>query len=212
MAEHLLNARQLLYWLARKLNGRESFIQQLIEVADRLSETGVPWDEETCYRIQQQLMIVLEQPDTEFSLEFENQWLTDSLSGLPQDLSPETEIIQLPIDKTKGRAGQLPANQGANQGEEQSSEKEQASGGQSERADSRGQESDGEDSREPGPPSGAKSVSASDANMVEDYFTIVVNGVRFHISKEQLSPLQRGRDEASSIKAYKSESPAKACH
>ena len=40
-----------------------------------------------------------------------------------------------------------------------------------------------------------------------DYFAIVVGGVEFHIKKEQLPPLERGRGKISEIKAYKPESP-----
>ena len=80
LSEHLLNTRQLLYWLAPKLNGRAAFVQQLLELSESMAETTV-WPEETLQSIQQQLAIILEQPDTEFSLIFEYHDLTGRLSN-----------------------------------------------------------------------------------------------------------------------------------
>ena len=71
LGEHLLNVRQLLHWLAPKLNGREAFIQQLLELSADSSEQPASLSEETLESIRHQLAIVLEQPDTEFSLDFE---------------------------------------------------------------------------------------------------------------------------------------------
>ena len=80
LSEHLLNTRQLLHWLAPKLNGRAAFVQQLLELSESMAETTV-WPEETLQSIQQQLAIILEQPDTEFSLIFEYHDLTGRLSN-----------------------------------------------------------------------------------------------------------------------------------
>ena len=79
MAEHLLSIRQLLNWLAPKLNGREHIVQQLLELLSGEYETVLP--EETLEAIQRQLAIVLEQPDTEFSLEFEYSELLRTVIG-----------------------------------------------------------------------------------------------------------------------------------
>ena len=80
LSEHLLSTRQLLHWLAPKLNGRAAFVQQLLELSESMAETTV-WPEETLHSIQQQLVIILEQPDTEFTLAFEYQDLAHRLSG-----------------------------------------------------------------------------------------------------------------------------------
>ena len=103
MAEHLLNARQLLQWLAPKLNGRESFIQKLMDIADDLVEASPIWDNEPFDEIQRQLSIVLEQPDTEFSLVFESHQLAHTL--LPASL--EKAIIQLPYGTGSGQSASL---------------------------------------------------------------------------------------------------------
>ena len=198
-SKHLLNVRQLLQWLAPKLNGREAFICQLLEIADKAPYTSLPLDEETRYRFQQQLMAVLEQPDTEFSLEFETRLLADSLSDLSQGASLEAGIIQLPKGKTEGLPDRLPADQG-----EQQSSKEQASDRPPDRAFRREQENNDEDGKQPGQPTGVKLNEQGG----DGYFAIVVNRVRFYINKEQLSSLQRGQEEVSSIKAYKPENPA----
>ena len=204
LSEHLLNTRQLLQWLAPKLNGRETFIQQLLKISDSIPNTNQLWHEETRHRIQQQLMVVLEQPDTEFSLQFETHLLADSLSGWSQEATPETGIIQLPKGKDEGQSGQLPTGQG----EQQPSEKKQASDRHPDQAGNMDQGNNGEGSRQPRQPSGAQSLSDSGAQTAEDNFTIVVNRVRFKISKDQLSPSQRGQEEASSIKAHNPENPA----
>ena len=158
MAEHLLSTRRLLRWLAPKLNGQEAFVQRLMEVIDTVSETlplcDALWDAETLSDIQQQLMVVLEQPDTEFSLEFETHLLADTLSELSRGASPEAGIIQLPNEKKENQPGQLPSDQST----EQSSKQDQPDGRQPNQAGGRGQgsdsEGDGEDSQEPRTTSG----------------------------------------------------------
>ena len=79
MAGYLLSARQLLNWLVPKLNGREYLVQQILELLSGEYETVLP--EETLEAVQRQLAIVLEQPDTEFSLEFEYSEFLQTLAG-----------------------------------------------------------------------------------------------------------------------------------
>ena len=107
MAEHLLSARQLLQWLVPRLNGREAFVQQLMDIADNITETSLYWNEETLHNVQQQIMIAMEQPDTEFSLEFERHWLNKSLAvatgnreqvNLAPSQPPEAETLQAQDD------------------------------------------------------------------------------------------------------------------
>ena len=97
MAEHLLSIRQLLNWLAPKLNGREQFIQQLLELSSGEYETVLP--EETLGAVQRQLAIVLEQPDTEFSLDFESSELLRTVTGQEKEEKEKTQqppgILQL---------------------------------------------------------------------------------------------------------------------
>ena len=207
MAEHLLSARRLLRWLAPKLDGRAAFIQQLMEIADTVSETlplwDALWDVETLSDIQQQLMVVLEQPDTEFSLEFETHLLTNTLSEFSRGASPEAGILQLPKEKEENKLGQLPSDQSAGQ----SSKQDQSDGRQPNQAGGRGQGSDGEDSQEPRQPPGAQSASGSGKLNSADYFTITVNDVPFHIRKLQLSPHLRGQEDACIINAHRRKNP-----
>ena len=92
LAENLLNIRQLLHWLAPRLSGREHLIQQLLALSSAEYEYFLP--EETMAAIQRQLAIVLEQPDTDFSLEFEYSELTCTFTGQEQTQQPPG-IIQL---------------------------------------------------------------------------------------------------------------------
>lgn len=71
LAEHLLSARRLLHWLTPKLNGKEQLIEQLLELTENAELQPGFLSEEVQDAIQEQLLIVLEQPDTEFNLEFE---------------------------------------------------------------------------------------------------------------------------------------------
>ena len=102
LAENLLNARQLLHWLAPRLSGREQLIQQLLDLSadsneepdEQSSEQPSYLPEETLKSIRKQLAIVLEQPDTEFSLQFESLELARILNRQDKTQSPPG-IIQL---------------------------------------------------------------------------------------------------------------------
>ncbi len=71
LADKLLNTRELLHWLAPRLSGREHLIQQLLELTADSDELPSPLSEEILKSLRKQLAIVLELPDTQFSLEFE---------------------------------------------------------------------------------------------------------------------------------------------
>ena len=109
LSEHLLSTRQLLHWLAPKLNGRAAFVQQLLELSESMAETTV-WPEETLQSIQQQLAIILEQPDTEFTLAFEYQDLAHRLSG---SLPPGSTQLGKNLPKTTQPKTTQPKTTGA---------------------------------------------------------------------------------------------------
>ncbi|WP_257279575.1 ankyrin repeat domain-containing protein [Endozoicomonas sp. ISHI1] len=91
LADKLLNTRALLHWLAPRLSGREHLIQQLLELtAD--SDELLP--EEILKSLRKQLAIVLELPDTEFSLEFEYSELERTFKRQTKAQTPP-ETIQL---------------------------------------------------------------------------------------------------------------------
>ena len=202
-AEQLLNTQQLLRWLAPRLNGRKSFIEQLLDLADRFSETNPFGDVETLEEIQRQIVMVLEQPDTEFSLEFELHTLAHTLSGISSNASPESAIIHFPDGKTTGKSDSLPSDQ--NSGTPSASNQRS----QSEQPDHTSQrdKKEGEENQSPKPPPAASQGLAT-GSAANNSFAITVNGVEFHIKKEQLPPLNRGQEKASLIKAYKPENPA----
>ena len=96
LAEDLSNSRQLLQKLAFRLNGREAFIQQLLDIQD-FEEQGFMesfMDEETRGHIAQQLADVLEQADHSFSLELE--WFSLQAELQQAEAGPEAAIIQAP--------------------------------------------------------------------------------------------------------------------
>ena len=94
LAGNILNARQLLHWLAPRLSGREQLIQQLLDLSADSDEQPSPLSEETLESIRKHLAIVLEQPDTEFSLAFEYSELARNLNRQNKTQSPPG-IIQL---------------------------------------------------------------------------------------------------------------------
>ena len=201
LAKNMLNTHQLLQWLAYKLSGRETFIQTLMDMAAVMSEQE-DLDETLFASLEEQIMVALEQPDREFSLEFEIQQLVETFSSIAL-ASPESGISHLPIGKTGDKPQQLPAGQGS----EQSLKKEKASGDRSDLSAGQNQRHNGEGNKPPPQPTGSVQALGAGAQVLEDYFGIVVNGTEFRIRKEQLPPLKRGRGNISEIKVYKPENP-----
>ena len=216
LSEHLLNTRQLLYWLAPKLNGRAAFIQQLLALSESMAEASL-WQEEPLHAIHQQLITVLEQPDTGFSLEFELHQLDQTLSGLSlssafetassEAASPENTIIQLPYGTPAGNPPALPPTKDPDppfspEGGANAPEKGKGKGKE---------EGAGKDNNAPGAPSPLAPSTAQQQTQqqtAEDYFAIVVGGTEFRIKKNQLPPLMRGQENPVRINAYNPQAPA----
>ena len=201
MAEHLLNARQLLRWLAPKLNGREAFTQLLLDMADIISDASHLWDEETLESIQQQLMVVLEQPDTEFSLEFEQHWLSQSLLFRSRTESESEsrvadKIIQCP--KGKMQDSKLP---GTNADETRSTA-ESSAGGNNHPAHTPKSNEQGQGEQAPEQP---VSREPPELDKTGDFFTIKVGSREFRVFKQQLDPAKRGLEDQNTVWAFSAE-------
>ena len=113
-AHYLTDVRQLLYWLAPKLNGRESLVSELLHLLSSMTEAGNLLDEETRQRIEQQLAIILEQPDREFSLTFELHQLNQALADT---VDPSSAILTAHNGKKKkDGSGQSTDSTSASQG------------------------------------------------------------------------------------------------
>ncbi len=109
LAEDLTNSRQLLQKLAYRLNGRETFIQQLLDILATAEQN--PMDEESRVRIEKQLADVLEQTDHSFSLELE--WFS-----LQAAMTPDLSIITAYNGKEKKQetsSGKVPGSSDQNQ-------------------------------------------------------------------------------------------------
>ncbi|WP_252180403.1 GTPase [Endozoicomonas sp. 4G] len=109
LAEDLTNSRQLLQKLAYRLNGRETFIQQLLDILATGDQN--PMDEDTRKRIEKQLADVLEQSDHSFSLELE--WFS-----LQAAMTPDNSIITAHNGKGKKQeasSGKTPGSSDQNQ-------------------------------------------------------------------------------------------------
>ena len=95
LAEKVLDAHQLLQWLAYKLSGRETLIQTLLGMMDLTNEQEV-MDKTLSARLEEQLMVVLEQSDTNFSLEFETHLLAETLSNGERSKPPTNKLVRPP--------------------------------------------------------------------------------------------------------------------
>ena len=192
MAEHLLNARQLLYWLAHKLNGRESMTQWLLGVLEHFYEGSVEsfLDEERANRIRQQLQIVLEQPDTEFSLSFELDQLGRVLNSNRHDTMG---IVQLP-EGTTDQQSEKPSPD--------TSPEEADANNSSLRSDKQNENKDNLPSRDGAnqPPNSPTPPGViSNHEQTQSYFLLNVNGHTFMVNKHHLNPKKRGAEEPASI-------------
>ena len=207
MAEHLLNARQLLLWLMPKLNGREALVQQLLDWMGDLPETGNPLEEATADAIRQRLLWVIEQSDAEFHLDIALQALADDLSLVQHRLPSDQPVI----DQWPSQKEQQPAQQpssGARSG--QGSESNAASGSQASRQPS-GVNNGGQEagrSKEPSSQEAAPSWLGGSGH----YFAmdLPIRGApkeaknshrRFYIDQSQLAVLMKGQERAETIKA-----------
>ena len=178
LAEDLTNSRQLLQKLAHKLNGRETFIQQLLDILATSNQTFL--DEETRERIEQQLTDVLEQTDQTFSLELE--WFS-----LKAAIIPDNAILKAHGDKDKDKKQK--AGSGQSSGRE----------GQAPQQSSGGQQSDSEQNSKqtPDEQEGAGHPSPSDDNgqttndlMAAQFYRLKAGDVSFTMEKSA-TPLKK---------------------
>ena len=195
MAGHLLNARQLLRWLAPKLNGREAFIQQLMDMADAIGDTLPLWDVDTLSEVQRQLMIVLEQPDTEFSLEFEKHWLYQSLSAA---MSNRGQVKCPETPEPDSKAALSKSGDSTESSKPENNESDQKNPDQRQKVDKQ------EELTLSQPPEDEVIHEQVDDG---EFFTIKVGGKIFLIDKRQLDPKKRGREDPETIKAFTEASP-----
>ena len=189
MAEHLLSARQLLRWLAHKLNGRESMIRWLLDYLENYSEDS--FEEKVANSIRQQLQIVLEQPDTEFSLSFEVDQLGSILNSNKHDTMG---IVQLPEGKTDQQSATLPPDTPTdNSGISASPDSNQPN-------ENRNSPPPREGADQP-PNSRTPSGAGFSHELTQNHFLLNVNGHVFRVDKHQLSPDKRGSEDPASITA-----------
>ena len=198
LANHLMSAQQLLRWLLPKLNGRETFIQQLLDVSASVAETSLLWDEVTINAIHHQLLMVLEQPDTEFSLTFEQHELSQALAHFS-----EAGIVYLPGEQGGNRAPvQLPQGAGS------MSLFDEASSGHTDLPRQNFRDNRKGDDEPPSrqPPDSVQDEKASEQNF-EDNFTMLVNGIRFQVRECRLNAPNYGFINSEYVVGYFSEHP-----
>ncbi|WP_252180402.1 ankyrin repeat domain-containing protein [Endozoicomonas sp. 4G] len=152
LAEDLTNSRQLLQKLAYRLNGREAFIQQLLDILATGDQN--PMDEDTRERIEKQLADVLEQSGHSFSLELE--WFS-----LQAAMTPDNSIITAHNGKGKeqeANSGKVPGSSDQNQ--------QGATGGQPSQSEQEKKEApdDQQNSNDPPPRSNETSSQQTEAN------------------------------------------------
>ena len=194
LAELLTNTRQLLHWLAPRLSGRAAFIQQLLSLQAELENSSggsSTLDQTAREAIEDQLAIVLEQPDTEFNLEFETLELAATMSS-------SAAIIQANGDgkKTK-KTGQ--------QGKGKQSSESSASGGAV--GNSSGKRKKGDKAKEQAdngntPPDDLPASSGSLAAALPDAYELIINGERFSLQAEAVSSQFLRQKDIKDIKVH----------
>ena len=207
MAEHLLNARQLLLWLMPKLNGREALVQHLLDWMGDLPETGNPLEEATADVIRQRLLWVMEQPDTEFHLDIALQALADDLSLVQHGLSSDQPVIdQWPRQKERQPAQQPSSGARTGQGAGSNAASGSQASGQPSGVNNDGQEAGR--SEEPSPQETAPSwLGGSGHYFVMDFPIRGGPGEardsrrHFYIDQNQLTVPMKGQEKAKNIEA-----------
>ena len=193
LAGLLSNPKQILRWLATKLSGREAFIQQLLNLQTELENHSVQSSElapETHEAIEAQLALVLEQPDTEFSLELETQYLTAAISDF-------VSIIQAHGgDKSTNKKGQTD-NPGKN------SQSSASSGSSADKSDSRIDNPRKETSDNNPPSEDPKDTPRSKITSAPpDVYVLNVNGETFWLSAEKVDRKLLFQSDVKRIKVH----------
>ena len=196
LLDSLLDSQTLWQWLVKllayKLNGREALIDTLLKITDSLAVTSTATSTATSHlskttrsAIERQLAIVLEQPDTEFSLEFELQQLGETLR---QDFLPG--IQSLPRNqRSKSRRQVSRASRGG------------ASSGSARQAGSfsSGGQKRGNSASPTSQPPDKPAVAHAAQAIADDAFEMEINGIRCLLAKNQLSLAARGGEDATTI-------------
>ena len=193
LAENMLGTHQLLQWLAYKLSGRESFIQALLNITALMSEQEA-LDETLSAKLEEQLMAVLELPDMEFSLEFEQHELHQTLFKPFLLTSPDQNIVQLPTGKVSGQQSGLSSGRNTESGATSSHQ----GGNHKSGLPPENRQQTGDNNRRPEQPSAPDKELAS-GQFAVDYFEFYINGHIFKIKKNQLNPERRGQEDANTI-------------
>lgn len=100
LVKHMANAPTLMNWLAPRLNGREELVSWLLDIQTYSGEDDTAEEKEFLEAVEKQLSIVLEQSDTEFSLELETYSLMAAVADANQSYSEELVPTSRPDTKT----------------------------------------------------------------------------------------------------------------
>ncbi len=183
LADKLLNTRALLHWLAPKLSGREHLIQQLLELTADSDELPNPLSEAILKSLRKQLAIVLELPDTEFSLEFEYSELERTFRRQTKTQTPPGTIQ---LGNSESTSSQNPA---VNKGN-----KQRYSGRQTHNNE---KQQNQPEQNYPEPDNKGTDYTHNALSGAVDYYTVILHQTEYHVSKRQvLANLDRPASEA----------------
>ena len=185
-AEDLTDSRLLLQKLAHRLNGRDTFIEKLLNILATEDQSLI--DEETRERIEQQLADVLEQSDHTFSLDLE--WFSLQAAN-----SPDSAILTAKDGKDKKQGAGAGKTSGGSDQNQQG-----ATGGQPSQSDQDNKESrdNQKGSDHPSPP-GDNDQFATSGQAIEQY-RLQVGDVFFAMEKSALSSGKKGFKKPNQIK------------
>ena len=173
LAEDLTNSRQLLQKLAHQLNGREAFIEQLLDILATGDQSFI--DEETRERIEQQLADVLEQSDHTFSLELE--WFSLHTALLPKNAIITTGLGK--DKKEKASSGQATGGHGQKQ--------KSASGGQSSQSGRSSKQPPDKQEGQQAPGSSGYNAERPTSELAAQYYILEVESHRYYLEKKAMA-------------------------
>ncbi|WOG30284.1 ankyrin repeat domain-containing protein [Endozoicomonas sp. 8E] len=183
LAVKLLNTRELLHWLAPRLSGREHLIQRLLELTTDSDERPCPLSEDILKSLRKQLAIVLELPDTEFSLEFEYSELERTFKRQTRTQTPP-ENVQL--GNAQSTSSQNPA---VNKGN-----KQRYSGRLTHNNEKKQNQPE---QNYPEPDNKRTDYTHNAFSGDDEYYTVILHQTEYHVSKRQvLANLDRPASEA----------------
>ena len=194
MVEYLADPKALLYWLAPRIQGRDTLVYQLLALLETMTmRVNEPVREAIQSALEYQLAEILEQPGILVDVALEQFSLQRTLK----------QFIECPHGGGEQQSGSLKPD-GEQKGEENSSAGNTHHPGKPDNKEGdAGRNDNGQSSRQP---SGSQTGAPENIQTEAPYFTLSINRQEYRVARKQLNPEKRGQENAAEIHAYKPDS------